>query len=933
MITIGLFGTFHISADGKPVVLPYRQTEAALIHLLVSHPDPVEKDLLAELLWPARPPGVARGNLRHAVHALRTTAGLKDILVSTNTLLSLERLDGMRCDYLDFRDLIRTAGKGARAATDAVRAAIGLYGNGLLETFGAEPSREYGFWLYTARRSCAKQLFSFLFAAIPDLCNRREDALLTEIAEFLVLREPYDTGLYEFLLRSLISRGEPRLADRIHRGASEVMGKGGDREAMNGLAEIARRIFPADSFPIKKRLPPPLLPLVGRREECTAVAALLKRPQVRLVTIAAPGGYGKTSLAVALAREIDASLFPDGIFFVSFRDCPDGNTALHRLLARLDVSNGGDPEEALLRYLGDRKLLLLFDELEGAPFVAGLIDGLLNRCAGMKILSTSRRELGLNVEWIYRLPPFGRIGEARELFTLTAERKTGKTSWTKEETGAVEEICGAVDGIPLAIELVASRIGAADGTALTGMLAHLVDSSAARMERMERIIEYQVGLLDGSARDGFPLLALFRDRFDREAACGAFRIDGAAFDGYYRLSLVWPAGKDMFRLHAPVRSWCLSLLRRTGRFEPGFRRLCSHLAEASHRHFLRLFSLAGDPLAIVERYAGELEEAWLHALRSGDWDMAMKIAIPMGSYLHYHGMTRKGQELFRVKLQEILDADPGDPGPGGYHGILHIALICTVLALQIDDRDYGLGLLETMRRLDARSGMGFLAEREGMEDPYRVYLVISFPWVEGLYALRAGDRARARDLFLESRRRAVRYSAPLCRVYVEIHLATVEFEKDPRYAMDLLENALRSNHGKHIVGIRSDIFLLLARFCMARERTEEAVAHAEAVLEEEQRRPSSRTEMEALFLLALLHVGRSTDREIPRMYLLRALQAAGKNGLFSIAVDSSLAFVHRWVDLFETIPDWETYESISALTRGPGMGKRKEDLDRLFGLA
>lgn len=933
MTGIRLFDAFHMAVDGEHVVLPYRQAEAALVYLLVSHPKPVGKDLLAELLWPARPPGVARGNLRHAVHTLRSAGGLTGVVASTRNDLCLERLEGIRCDYLHFQELVAADGADSPIPPAAVREAIRLYGNGLLESFGAEPSREYGLWLHAVRRSCAKRLFSFLFAAVPGLCGRSEEALTAEIAEFLVQREPYDTGLYEFLLRSLISRGKAGFADRLHRGVSGLMEKGGEREAMDGLSEIARRIFPRDSYPVKRRLPPPLLPFVGRREELMAVEGLLRKDEARLVTITAPGGYGKTSLALGLARELDASAFPDGIFFIPLCDCRDGNAGTQRLLSALDLSPGGDAEETLVRYLGDKRLLLLFDELENAPFAAALIDRLLGGCAGTKILSTSRRELGLNAEWVYRLPPFATRQEARELFTLTAERKTGKTDWTGGELRLAEEICRAVDGIPLAIELVASRTMAADGKALSRLLAHLTEGSVARMGNMERILEYQVSLLAEPGRRQFPLLSLFHDCFDREEACRAFGIDEDAFDGFCRLSLVWPFGKDLFRLHAHVRSWCRSRLRQEGGFDPGFRRLCAHLTEASHRHFLRLFSLMEDPLELMERYPVELENAWVHSLGRKDWDAALKIAIPLGSYLHYHGMVRTGRELFRVKLDELLAADSGDLPPAGYHAILQIALICAVLALQVDEVESGLRILAAMRRLDRRSGQGFLTLPEGLEDPYRRYLSISFPWVEGIYALRGGNREGARGLFVESRRRAVVYSAHLCRVYVEIHLAMLESEGNPGTAMELLESALKTSHGRSIPGIRSEIFLLMARICLALGRTEEAETHAETVLKEDHRRPASRTEMEALFLLALLHMEKGTDREIPRVYLLQALEAARKNGLFPMAVDSSLAFIRRWIGCFGEAPDWQIYETVSILSRGEGLKKRKEELDRLFGLA
>jgi predicted ATPase len=82
--------------------------------------------------------------------------------------------------------------------------------------------------------------------------------------------------------------------------------------------------------------------------------------------------------------------------------------------------------EDLLGYLADKRLLVIFDELENAPYASVFIERLLRGSASVKILATSRRELGLNLEWVYHLSPLVRGEDARELFFRTAERKTAR---------------------------------------------------------------------------------------------------------------------------------------------------------------------------------------------------------------------------------------------------------------------------------------------------------------------------------------------------------------------------------------------------------------------------------------------------------------------------------------------------------------------------
>ena len=100
------------------------------------------------------------------------------------------------------------------------------------------------------------------------------------------------------------------------------------------------------------------------------------------------------------------------------------------------------------------------------------------------------------------------------------------------------------------------------------------------------------------------------------------------------LSLVWPAENNRFRLHSLVRSHLRARLYADGGYNEGLEKLSLYLADTCHIHFLHLFSLKEDPLSVIERYPDEILEAWSYALRGKRWDMALKIAIPPGSYLH-----------------------------------------------------------------------------------------------------------------------------------------------------------------------------------------------------------------------------------------------------------------------------------------------------------
>ncbi len=126
---------------------------------------------------------------------------------------------------------------------------------------------------------------------------------------------------------------------------------------------------------MKRNLPAQASPFVGRKREFAELDELLKRREARLVTIAAPGGYGKTSLAEDLARRIEASIFPDGVFFVEWRGCTNLPACVEKILAGLGLARADlAAEKTALRYIEDKKLLIVLDEADGKSFAFPLIE-------------------------------------------------------------------------------------------------------------------------------------------------------------------------------------------------------------------------------------------------------------------------------------------------------------------------------------------------------------------------------------------------------------------------------------------------------------------------------------------------------------------------------------------------------------------------------
>jgi len=183
----------------------------------------------------------------------------------------------------------------------------------------------------------------------------------------------------------------------------------------------------------------------------------------RLLTLVGAGGVGKTRLAVEAASRL-TQRYTDGTWYVDL--APVTDPALVPLVAARasalpDAAGGYSSEGALTRHIGERQLLLVVDNCEHLlDATAALVGAVLSACPNVTVLATSREPLGVSGEQVWRVPSLSLHDDAVELFTERAQRACSGCTLGARDVVVVREICRRLDGMPLAIELAASRVRA-----------------------------------------------------------------------------------------------------------------------------------------------------------------------------------------------------------------------------------------------------------------------------------------------------------------------------------------------------------------------------------------------------------------------------------------------------------------------------------------
>ncbi len=424
----------------------------------------------------------------------------------------------------------------------------------------------------------------------------------------------------------------------------------------------------------------PLTTLIAREGDVLAVRGLLLQETSSLVTLIGPAGVGKTRLARGV---VDGLLdhFDDGVWLVRLEDLPHGGlaaadagtlvlSAISRALGLEETGTLG-PAARLVEHLADKRSLLWLDAFERVVPAAGRVNDVLQACAQVKVLTTSRDLLGVDGEQRYAVEPLAvpvldplpelpdlAVVPSVRLFVERMRSKRYDFALKEENAADVAAVCVRVGGLPRAIELVIKN-GPGDTRQLREQVPHVLGE-------VTRAIDWSFARLSTGEQTLLQRLAVFKgnctfEAIERICAHGPERGQVAVLSGMNALidrSLLQVRQQyDLYWMMATTRDYALDRLRDSGELDAVQRQHAEHYCLLAEQEWPRSESKeqAASLVRLDEQYDNLRAALEWSLSAAGDVETGLRLAGALGAYWYVRGAFTEG----RAWLEKLLDRSAG----------------------------------------------------------------------------------------------------------------------------------------------------------------------------------------------------------------------------------------------------------------------------------
>lgn len=726
------------------ITLTNRKAIGLLAYLLIESDHAHSREFLLGLLWPDLPTAAAQNNLRVTWAHLQKALGINNShsqphLISDRLTLRFNPHSDHELDVIRFGTLVEACRlhphpdpHDCAECTVRLTQALELVRGEFMEEFSLGDCEQFDDWLLIRREQFRVQVMS----ALEQLAEFHERAGQLAEAERSIRRllenDPLSEAAYRQLMRVLARGNRLNAALDVYETCRRVLGTElGLAPAVETvtLAEQIRARAPFDSQSAQAALPPVITRFFGRQQESARLVDFLSRRTVRLVTLAGPGGVGKTRLAIEVAHRM-AGVFAHDICFVELTGVTDEKSVDDAVAAALHLptSAGRSFTSAILDYLHGKTMLLVLDNCEHqVKACARLIQTLCHDADGLTVLATSRIPLHIEEEHVVRLEPFAipAVNDTEQLTVVDALRFDSVQLFTDRAAQAllqfkvndanikaVVRICQQLDGIPLAIEIAAAQARALPIEAIAerldqrfAWLNKRAGETTSRQRTLHTLIDWSYGLLNPQARSLLLRLSVFAGGWTLEAAAAVSSADELCADLLAELvdhSLV-VFGADVehrrYSMHETIRQFAQEYLRGSDQELDALERHARYYAELVSR---AAENRTGQPfperLQTVINDHDNLQRTfeWLLA---HDREQALALVAQLGTKLNFWELGGFFQEGRRW-LQRALEDTQGLVSIERARAMLAAA----ELSSAITDFDYGLQCVQQARQLFQQLG-------------------------------------------------------------------------------------------------------------------------------------------------------------------------------------------------------------------------------------
>jgi predicted ATPase/DNA-binding SARP family transcriptional activator/DNA-binding CsgD family transcriptional regulator len=645
-----------------------------------------------DLLWPDSGRGAASNSLRKALHIARGALDQAEgsrYLASEEESLVLGPGGNVWVDTEAFEDAAATARRTHDPA--AYQAALDLYSGELL------PGDRYEGWAEEPRRRLQETYLSLVLGLARLYEERGNYEPAVEALRRVVAEEPTREEAYVGLMRLYALSGRKGEALALYGHLEEALQEAlGTEPAASSRAlreEITSgRVPPKEAYLSgfspeespsvgRHNLPAPRTTFVGREREILEIKRALA--MTRLLTLTGAGGSGKTRLAIEISRDL-VGTYPDGVWLVELAPLSERELVSQEVAGTLGVQEQSSQPlaQTLAETLHRKKMLLVLDNCEHlVNAVASLVDALLSSCPRLRVLATSREALDVAGEIRWTVPslsvPASRssltaqelegYASARLFLERASDRRPGFVA-TTENAGAVAEVCRRLDGVPLAIELAAARVGTLSVEEiyerLKDSLRLLTDGGRTTVPRQRTLrgaLDWSYNLLPELERKGLRRLSVFAGGWTLEAAEAVAGSRGIEKDmvldllsGIVSKSLAVTEVDEQsgvrYRMLEPVRQYALEKLEGSGEAEVVRRRHAEFFLTLVEEVELDLLTPTPQLLESVDAEHENVRAVFSWAIEREEVELGLRLAGALRWFWFARGHLGEGRRW----LKEVL---------------------------------------------------------------------------------------------------------------------------------------------------------------------------------------------------------------------------------------------------------------------------------------